>query len=96
MCSVSEGGQVNCPNGEPLGFDQKCHDTCSKSKYFMAISSDLYVDNNKCSKIPFDDFSKISTGTEESEDFKEYCLDGETCESGSSTVSFKQCYSKYW
>ena len=50
------------------------------------------LDNYECPK--YDQFSKISSETEGSKDFKEYCSEGERCGSSTSTVKFKQCYAK--
>ena len=90
-CSGTKYGEVNCPNGTAYDFDQKCGNECSIStEHYIAISTIL--DNYECPKNDY--FSKVLSGTEGSKDFKEYCEKGETCGSSTSTVKFKQCYSK--
>ena len=89
-CSGSEYGEVNCPNGTAYDYDQKCGNECSTSTWNVVAISTL--DNYECSKS--DDFSKVSSETQRSKDFKEYCYQGEPCGSSTSTVKFKQCYDK--
>ena len=90
-CTGIEDGEVNCPNGAAYDFDQKCGNECSTSaRNYVAISTIL--DNYECPKS--DRFSKVSSETEGSKDFKEYCNEGETCGTSTSTVKFKQCYTK--
>ena len=90
-CTGIEDGEVNCPIGTAYDFDQKCGNECSIStSNYVAISTIL--DIYECPKSL--KFSKISSETEGSKDFKDYCDEGETCGSSTSTVKFKQCYTK--
>ena len=88
-----EIGEVNCPNGTAYDFNQPCGNECPTrtSDKHVAISSAL-SDHYECPKNGY--FSKISSETEGSKDFKEYCYEGETCGSSTSTVKFKQCNTK--
>lgn len=91
-CTGIEYGEVNCTNGIAYDFDQPCGNECAISTpyNYVAISTTL-LDNYECPKS--DRFSKVPSGTDGSKDF-DYCLSGETCGSSTSSVSFKQCYSK--
>jgi len=84
---------VNCPIGTAYDFDQKCGNECSISTRNAVAISTIH-DNLECSKKDSDMFSKISSKTIGSKNFKEYCIEGETCGSSTSTVKFKQCYTK--
>ena len=88
-CSGIEYKEVNCPIGTVNDLDQKCGNGCPIStRNNVAISTIL--DNYECLKS--DRFSKVSSGSIGSKDFKEYCYKGETCGSSTTTVKFKQCY----
>jgi len=84
-------GEVNCPIGTAYNFDQKCGNECSTTtKNYVAIST-IY-DNFECPKSS--DFAKVSSGSIGSKNFKKYCNKRESCGSSTSTVDFKQCYTK--
>ena len=90
-CTEIEDGEVNCPNGTAYDFDQKCENECSISTVNLVAISTI-LDNYECPKS--DKFYKVSSETQGSKEFKEYCYEGETCGSSATTVKFKQCYSK--
>ena len=92
-CSGIEDGEVNCPNGTAYDYDQPCGNECSTKTTgnYVSISSTI-LDHYECPKS--DKYSKVSRGTEEFNDFKGYCYEGEICGSSTSTVKFKQCYTK--
>ena len=91
-CSGIEDGEVNCPNGTAYDYDQPCGNECSARSAYNTVAISTLLDNYECPKS--DRFSKVSSGTKGSKDFKEYCFAGETCGSSTCTVNFKQCYSK--
>ena len=88
-CSGIEDGEVNCPNGTAYDFDQKCGNECSISTW-NGVAISTILDNYECLKS--DAFSKVSSETEGSKDFKKFY--GKSCGSSTSTVKFKQCYTK--
>ena len=78
--------------GTAYDFDQKCGNECSIStENYVAISFTI-LDHYECPKSHA--FSKVSSGTVGSKNFEEYCDNGETCGSSTSTVKFKQCYTQ--
>ena len=70
-CSGIEDGDVNCPNGTAYDYDQKCGNECSISTTYNYVAISTILDNYECPKSDY--FSKVSSGTKGSKDFKEYC-----------------------
>ena len=94
-CSGIEDREVNCPNGTAYDYDQPCGNECSAKSSYNTVAISTLLDNYECPKSY--EFSKVSSGTKGSKDFKEYCNKnnkGESCGSSTSTVKYKQCYTK--
>ena len=94
-CTKNENGDVTCPYGQLLPYENNCNEKCPSSKTnYIAISSTCGF-HNGCPTSKY--YSIICTDGLKNNSFDSFCSTSYSCSKPlNSKWSFDQCYERYF